>query len=241
MAIQAKKQNPWFVIAILVAAAVLWAIDQKKAITPEKPDPTPRTERAEPKGTPPPPSERPKISARTVETEGDYEVYRNCTLSAEKNNDGDSFRVRLPNGREEIMRLYFVDTPESAFKSYRGGETNHQRIAEQAEYFHITPEKAVEIGQAGKHFTLDLLGKAPFTIFTCWDSPFNDQRYHAFIEVSENGKPRWLHELLVERGLARLKTKPADLPDGTPASRHREALEAEKKEAMRKGAGAWAR
>jgi endonuclease YncB( thermonuclease family) len=229
MAIIAKKQSPWLAIVIIVVALVLWVADQKKGIFPKNPSDGRRTEAPA----------SPSPSGKNADRQGDYEVYRNCTLVSEKNNDGDSFRVRLPDGRQEIMRLYFVDTPESAFKSYRGGETNHQRIDEQARDLNTTPERAVEIGQQAKHFTLDLLEKTPFTIFTRWDSPFNDQRYHAFVQVQLNGKPVWLDQALMERGLARLKTKPADLPDGTPASKHRQDLEAAKRKAVQAHAGAW--
>jgi endonuclease YncB( thermonuclease family) len=148
--------------------------------------------------------------------------------------------LRLPDGRQAEFRLYFVDTPESAFKRYAGGETNHERIRQQAaELGGITPEQAVEIGKKGKAYTLALLGGRPFTIFTCWDSPYHDERYHAFVEVRENGKSRWLHELLVERGLVRMKTKPADLPDGTPASRHKDHLRDLERIAKKNETGVW--
>lgn len=232
MAIQAKKQSPWLAVALIIAAVAVWFFEQKNSATDSK---NPRSERSAPAGSKPP------VSPGKNERQGNYEVYRNCELATDKNNDGDSFRVRLPDGRQEIFRLYFVDTPESAFKSYRGGDTNHQRINEQAQYFRTSPEQAVEIGKQGKHFTLDLLAGQPFTIFTNWDSPFNDQRYHAFIEVNSGGKKRWLHELLIEKGLARLKTKPADLPDGTKAADHRRKLDSLKLTAEKNRAGAWAR
>ena len=120
------------------------------------------------------------------------------------------------------------------------GDTNHERIRQQAaELGGITSEQAVEIGRKGKAFTLGLLGGGPFTIFTRWDSPFRDKRYHAFVQVEEAGRPRWLHELLVELGLARIKTKGADLPDGTPAARQKEELRELEKAAKRNGAGVW--
>ena len=231
MAIQAKKQSPWLVILIIAAAVVLWALEQR----PEPSADTAETRRPPETSTPPKPAPRPEAPDRR----GQYQIYRNCKLAADKNNDGDSFRVRLSDGREEIFRLYFVDTPESAFKSYRNGENNHDRIRDQADYFNIAPQRAVEIGQAGKHLTLGLLAEHPFTLYTKWDSPFRDQRYHAFIEVTENGRPRWLHELLVAKGLARLKTKPADLPDGTAAAAHRKQLEARERSAKATQAGAW--
>jgi endonuclease YncB( thermonuclease family) len=148
--------------------------------------------------------------------------------------------LKLPDGRQSEFRLYFVDTPESAFKSYRGGETNRQRINEQAaEMGGISAEQAVEIGKQGKQFTLGLLASRPFDIYTRWDSPFHDDRFHAFVSVQQAGKSRWLEELLVERGLVRIHTKPADLPDGTSAAAQKSHLKELERTAKRSQAGVW--
>ncbi len=241
MAGRAKKQSPWLVILIIAAAVVLWALDQRKAGD-EHGSGSARRENI-PASTPPSSKPSPPVQrdARpgTTERHGRYEIHRNCTLAADNTNDGDSFRVLLPDGRREIFRLYFVDTPESAFKTYRNGENNHDRIRDQAGYFGISPEEAVEVGKEGKHFVLGLLGKRPFTVHTEWDSPFRDQRYHAFIEVNDGGKPKWLHEVLIEIGLARLKTKPANLPDGTKADSHRRYLETLQAAARKSRTGGW--
>ena len=171
---------------------------------------------------------------------GNYEVYRGCLLQESRGNDGDSFMVRLPDGRKAIIRLYFVDAPESAFRRYGNGETNHRRIADQARQMGgITPEQAVKVGKIAKSFTLGMLGESSFVIHTRWDSPFQDDRYHAFVEVVQDGSTEWLHELLIRQGLARLKTKPADLPDGTPVAQQKEKLLGLQGEAKRSGLGAW--
>ncbi len=226
-------KTSWFSVALVIAAVTLWALDQKRAAdTPQKtgtssfgkhaPEPAPRK-----------PWQR--------ETAGPYEVYHQCSLVKARNNDGDSFVLRLPDGRTAEFRLYFVDTPESAFKSYAGGHTNHERIRQQAaDLGGITPDQAVAIGRKGKAFTLGLLGSGPFTIFTRWDSPFHDDRFHAFVRVTDERKARWLHELLIERGLARIKTKAADLPDGSAASRQSNKLRELEQAAKRNNAGAWA-
>lgn len=231
-------KTSWFTVALIIAAVALWALDQKRAADSRGKPHTRQNERPSP-----PPAAKPSSAEKPPsgsEKAGAYEIYRNCTLAEARNNDGDSFMLRLPDGRKAEFRLYFVDTPESAFKRYPGGETNHGRIRQQAaELGGITPEQAVEIGKQGKAFTLGLLESRPFTIFTCWDSPYNDERYHAFVEVQENGKPRWLHELLVERGLVRMKTKPADLPDGTPVSKHREFLRDLERTAKKNETGVW--
>jgi endonuclease YncB( thermonuclease family) len=229
MSSRSVAKTSWLTVALVGVAVVIWLLDLKRGI----PNPTPSV----PGGVERSPSKKP---AGNRESAGNYEVYRNCRLAEARNNDGDSFMIRLPDGKQAEFRLYFVDTPESAFKNYSNGETNHERIRQQAaEMGGITPEQAVEIGRKGKTFTLGLLGSRPFTIFTCWDSPYHDERYHAFVQVTENGKSKWLEELLVERGLVRIKTKPADLPDGTPASRHLDHLRDLERQAKRNHTGVW--
>jgi endonuclease YncB( thermonuclease family) len=228
-------KTSWFTVLLIIAAVAIWAVDQKRAAHPHGKPPSRKVERPAPAPKPGrSPAEKPPYTAVA------YEIYRDCSLVEARNNDGDSFMVRLPDGRQAEFRLYFVDSPESAFKRYAGGDSNHARISQQAnELGGITPEQAVETGKKAKALTLGLLGSRPFTIQTCWDSPFQDERYHAFVEVQENGRARWLHELLVERGLVRIKTKPADLPDGTPASRHRDHLRDLERRAKQTEAGVW--
>ncbi|MGC4015410.1 MAG: hypothetical protein QM755_12970 [Luteolibacter sp.] len=226
-------------LLLVVVAACLWGWDlwQKPNSTTSRSQPgKPRVEQSPTEA----PSSSPAGPSAATQREGRYEVYRGCTLANEKHNDGDSFEVRLPDGRTEVFRLYFVDTPESEFRTYRGGDDNYTRIKQQAEYFGgITSEQAVEIGHRAKEFTLPLLAKRPFTLYTLWDSPFNDQRYHAFIQVEDGGKSRWLDELLVERGFCRIFTKGADMPDGTPLNRRKDQLHAMEREAKARRAGAW--
>lgn len=231
MAIRAR-QSTLSSLLVVVAAVCLWGWDQWQKAHPSVDTAGHRKSSAEESAPPSP--------GKGSERAGRYEVYRGCTLAKEKHNDGDSFEVSLPGGRTDIFRLYFVDTPESEFRTYRGGEDNYTRIKQQAEHFGgITSEQAVEIGRRAKEFTLPLLAKRPFTIYTVWDSPFNDQRYHAFIEVEDGGKSRWLDELLVERGFCRVFTKGAEMPDGTPMARRKDQLRAMEREAKGRRAGAW--
>jgi endonuclease YncB( thermonuclease family) len=232
MARRVRGKGSWFTVLLIIAALAVWMLEQRNRVDKS---PRPSSTRASNSRTSGNGIPSPK-PARV----GTYEVHRGCTLVEHRNNDGDSFRVRLPDGRVSEFRLYFVDTPESAFKTYRGGETNHTRIRQQAaDLGGITPEQAVEIGMTAKKLTLGLLQRTPFTLHTVWDSPYQDERYHAFIEIKDSGKPRWLHELLIERGLARILTKPADLPDGTPAATHRQHLRDLESAAKRAGVGAW--
>ncbi len=236
MAIQSKPPTPARFILLLVAAGVFLGVDAWKKSHPAS---KPPAQKQEERQRQPAPKAGQAASAEGPETSGGYEVYRSCLLDSERGNDGDSFRIKLPDGRTETFRLYFVDTPESEFKSYANGENNHERIGKQAEYFGITPEQAVEIGKKGKKFTLDRLSTRPFTLYTLWDSPFNDQRYHAFIEFPSNGGARPLDELLVEQGLCRIFTKGADTPDGTPMQQRKDKLRAIEKQARDRRVGAW--
>lgn len=169
-----------------------------------------------------------------------YETLKGCTLAQHRNNDGDSFLVKLPDGQTKIFRLFFVDTPESAFRNYSGGENNHQRIAHQAaDMGGISTQQAVEIGKKAKAYALSLLQKSPFTIYTRWNSPFHDGRYSAFVEIKTDQKSRYLHELLVEQGLARIYTRGADLPDGTEEATHKKMLHSIQRQAQSRELGAW--
>lgn len=220
-----KTKSSFIPLLILLAAISLWAFDTYwQAST------------ARPAARRSAPAENPPLPSKT----GRYETYTGCTLEPDRGNDGDSFRVKLPDGRAEIIRLYFVDTPESAFRSYGGGRNNHERIGQQAgDLGGITPQQAVEIGKRAKALALSLLSAAPFTLHTEWDDPFGDRRYHSFVELTHKGKKRFLHELLVENGLARIHTKGAPLPDGTSKRKQETRLFDLQQAAKTKEAGAW--
>ncbi len=203
----------WQLVLLLIAAVVLWAIDQKRDAPAAKPSST-------------------EAPAAT----GTYELFSGCRLEEHRQNDGDSFRVRLPDGRVEQFRLYYVDAPESDFRSYSGGRTNRERIHEQAEDFSVSDEQAVAIGKRAKALVHDLLSRGTFTLHTRWDDPFGDRRYHAFI--TPPGGPL-LEETLVKEGLVRIHTKPADLPDGTPVKLRLKQLHDLENQAKRSKRGAW--
>lgn len=173
-----------------------------------------------------------------VDPGGGYERIAGCRLAEHRWNDGDSFLVALPDGRREQLRLYFVDAPESAFKSYRNGGNNHERIADQARDLGLSPEQAVELGKLAKARVAEWLGSASFEIATEWDDPFGDRRYHAFVGLPDGG---WLHERLVTEGLVRIHTKGAPMPDGSSEGTQERRLRELEREARAAGRGAWGR
>lgn len=121
-----------------------------------------------------------------------FERISGCVLEPDEWADGDSFRVRLPDGRLETFRLYFVDTTESRSRGKRSDE--------QAAYFGLTREQAIDLGKEAKAFTARLLSK-PFTIQTRWRQVFGPKRYYACVYAADGSD---LAELLVKNGLARI-------------------------------------
>jgi endonuclease YncB( thermonuclease family) len=149
-----------------------------------------------------------------------------CVLTPDEWTDGDSFRVRLPDGRLATFRLYFVDTTESRSRGVRSDE--------QAAYFGLTRTEAIELGQKAKAFTAGVLQK-PFTIQTRWRTVFGPTRYYAVVLTADGYD---LAELLVKNGLARIYGTRTPLPDGRNSRTylaHLAELEAQAKTARRGG------
>ncbi len=144
-------------------------------------------------------------------------------------NDGDSFHVSV-NGKEYIFRLYFVDAPET-------DEEFPQRVKEQADYFGITPQQAVQVGEVAKVFTREKL-TAPFEVRTCWEDAMGRsrlQRFYAIIQTTTGD----LAEQLVENGLARLHGFQADPAGLTSARQEWQKLNQMLLKAKREQVGAW--
>lgn len=160
----------------------------------------------------------------------EWKVYEKCTLIPQPFNDGDSFHVKAGR-RHYIFRLYFVDAPETE-------DSYATRVADQAEYFGITPEKVMALGKQASRFTREFLAK-PFTVYTERQNARGQSRrtrYFAMIETDAG----FLSNALVREGLARVYGCPTVLPDGTPASKYFARLRAREREAKRAGNGGWA-
>ncbi len=119
---------------------------------------------------------------------------KNCRLLQSVANDADSFHVQT-GGKEYIFRLYFVDAPETD-TSVAG------RVEEQARYFGLTTAQTVQLGELGRRFTREKLGRG-FSVRTCMQDARGRSelsRFFAFVETAEGD----LAELLVANGLARV-------------------------------------
>jgi endonuclease YncB( thermonuclease family) len=98
--------------------------------------------------------------AQTAPPAQPFQRLDGCAYKPQRWDDGDSFHVILPEQKEMIFRLYFVDTPEEE-------RVYADRIAEQAAYFGISADAALEVGHEASEFTKRTLAK-PFTIYTRW-------------------------------------------------------------------------
>lgn len=171
----------------------------------------------------------------------DYEVLEDCSLIDNRRNDGDSFFVKHSEGETEF-RLYYVDCPESRYREYSNGDTNGKRIKAQGEYFDgLDRDSTTDVGMKAKKRVRDILRKRPFTVITKWENVFGPQRRYAFVEVEYHGKKIYLHEMLVETGLARIHTKPATMPDGRSTRDQLKRLNTLESSAKRGELGGWAK
>ena len=130
--------------------------------------------------------------------------------------DGDSLRVRLPDGRLETFRLYFVDTTESRSRGKRSDE--------QAAYFGLTMSEAIKLGEEAKAFTAAALQRPGPT------------RYYACVFTAEGND---LVELLVRNGLARIYGTRTPLPDGTDSRTYLATFRDLEQQAKSAGLGGW--
>eukprot|EP00392_Amoebophrya_sp_AT5.2_P004800 g4809.t1 len=196
-------------------------------------------------------------------------------------NDGDSFQVHCDDIHRDTvkegtitkklqnreLRLYYVDTPESAFKTYgHPNQNNGRRLADQAAYFGFPDfdagtenddtgiiggrNKISFYGKEAKSYARARLAGSPaakgtiFTVHTLHELVYGDpDRVYGLVEFVEGGNSNstWLHRELVQRGLARLdKTKPPPTQlQHLERADEREALRALEAEAVERGRGAW--
>jgi endonuclease YncB( thermonuclease family) len=186
-------------------------------------------------------SSRSELALRKVRlVSSRYKVWRDCIMLDHRGNDGDSFHIQAPHGREEI-RLYYVDAPESAARTYRDGNTTFQRIAQQgAALGNLDRAETTSVGMDAKAFVKELLDGKRFKVVTRGERVYGSHRKYAFVIVDWEGQLHYLHELLVLRGLGRIHTKPAQLPDNTTVSEQKNHLYKLQAYAKNMHYGAWA-
>lgn len=159
-----------------------------------------------------------------------WEMLTACQYVTDKNNDGDSFRVRCGE-QEFVLRLYFVDAPEAHMRDM-------ERLRKQSEHFGVGIEQTQKGGLRAGEAVREAL-KGSFSVWTrkaIAGGRGKDPRYYGLVEV--DGKN--LIELLVSNGLARIKGVKPNLPTGEKAKAYVERLNALEAEARKQGLGVWA-
>jgi competence protein ComEA len=158
--------------------------------------------------------------------------------------DGDSFRVKFPDGMEHTLRLYGAD----CFEWHLSDASDARRLRAQRRYFGISghggdPAKSIELakslGEAAGKTVRELLAQ-PFAVHTAFADGRGDERYkrvYAFVSTAD-GKD--LATELVSRGLARAYGVYRGGPGGISHHEYREQLKDAELLAARNGRGAWA-
>ena len=151
----------------------------------------------------------------TLAAQTPWQHFEGARLLVEENRDGDSFMVEFVNEgvkQRQMVRLYFVDCPESA----AAVDSDRRRVVEQMRYFGLeAPEPVLDAGVKAAEFTRAILEK-PFTLHTAFASAPGRSarpRIYAMITTSEG---RDLGAALVEAGWGRNRGVSRRLPDGTP-------------------------
>lgn len=160
-----------------------------------------------------------------------WTTWKDCELVKNNYGDGDSFHVHA-GSREMIIRLYFVDTPE----------TNRRfpaRLKEQAAYFGVTVPEVLRLGEKAAVFAKKTLAER-FTVVTQREDARGASRaprYFGFV-LLDDGKTNYA-ELLVQNGLARVFGAAASRPNGTGTNEQWQRLRRLEAKAKAQKLGGW--
>ncbi len=147
-----------------------------------------------------------------AETAAGLQTVEGCLLVPGEWADGDSFKVRFPDGEEHVVRLYFADCPEAT----AGAPGDAERIREQSRYFGVkNPLQTMEFGRAATSFVAEQLER-PFSVSTAFAGAMGrtkKPRIYGFVTTADGED---LAALLVGNGLARARGVQRMAPDGTP-------------------------
>jgi competence protein ComEA len=151
------------------------------------------------------------LSPAVTRSADELEEIGPCTYVASDWADGDSFLVKLPDGKEKVFRLYFVDCIEQTVSD----TSDKRRLREQARYFGVSDYQiAADHGKKAAAFTARVLSR-PFTLHTAYADArgrSGKPRYYAFIRTADGDD---LAQGLLEAGLARAFGMGRETPAGT--------------------------
>ena len=107
-----------------------------------------------------------------------------CRMKQVGWSDGDSFPVKLPDGREVTIRLYGVDCIEIHTEN---DASNARRLLDQRRWFGIADtETARQVGEEARDNVASLLSK-PFTVHTAFADARGDPRPPRPVRTWRNG------------------------------------------------------
>ncbi|NNM28633.1 MAG: hypothetical protein HKO57_03870 [Akkermansiaceae bacterium] len=170
--------------------------------------------------------------------------FAGCTLVPTDWADGDSFRVKFPDGEERTIRLYGADCLERHVRD----DSDARRLREQRRYFGMTKaggsaqesiRRAKEFGTAAWEFVQEEL-EGKFTVHTAWADGRGDARYKRFYGFVETADGKDLAERLVEAGLARAYGVYRRKAPDVSRDEYRARLADRELTAAKRGIGAWA-
>jgi DNA uptake protein ComE-like DNA-binding protein len=140
----------------------------------------------------------------------ELQKFEKCSLVEAGWADGDSFPVKLPDGKEIVLRLYYVDCNEVAAAT----ETDQRRVRDQSSYFGIDDHQiTLDFGRRAADEVKQMLSKS-FTVHTAFASApgrSSKPRTYGFVTLSDG---RDLGEVLAGEGLARSYGVRRNTPDG---------------------------
>ena len=167
----------------------------------------------------------------------ELQKFENCRLVEAGWADGDSFPVKLPDDKEIVLRLYYVDCNETSANT----ETDQRRVRYQSSYFGIDDHRVtLEFGREAAAEVKEWLSQ-PFTVHTAFASAPGRSakpRTYGFVTLSDG---RDLGEVLVESGLARSYGVRRATPQGRPVEEAKAKLDDLELSAAIGRTGIWSR
>ena len=150
------------------------------------------------------------LALATAAAGQELQKFEGCRMVDSDWADGDSFPVKLPDGQEIVLRLYYVDCNETSATT----ETDQRRVRGQSSYFGIDDHQVtLASGRRAAEELRKMLAK-PFTVHTAFAAAPGRSakpRTYGFVTLSDG---RDLGAVLVGEGLARSFGLRRGTPDG---------------------------
>jgi competence protein ComEA len=159
------------------------------------------------------------LALATAAAGQELQKFEGCRMVDSDWADGDSFPVKLPDGQEIVLRLYYVDCNETSATT----ETDQRRVRGQSSYFGIDDHQVTLASGRLAAGEVHKLLTEPFTVHTAFAAAPGRSakpRTYGFVTLADG---RDLGEVLVGDGLARS----FGLRRGTPDGRTTDAAEAQ--------------